>query len=86
MTKGVVVNYRGSHKTQYPKQMIIKVLTAENKEQAAKFTGKKIIWKSPAGKEITGTIAQPHGVKGCVRVHMDKGLPGQALGSEVEIK
>ena len=87
MTKGIVMNYRGSHKTQYPKQMIIQIQGAEDKKAAEKFTGKKIHWKSRTGKEIIGTITQPHGNNGCVRVHMtEKGLPGQALGSEVDIK
>jgi ribosomal protein L35AE/L33A len=84
--KGTIMNYRGSHKSQRPKQMIIQPEGCNTKESAAKLTGKKVIWTTSTGKIIQGEIKQPHGNKGAVRVHFtEKGLPGQSLGTEVEI-
>ena len=59
---------------------------AENKEEAKKFAGKIVEWKSDAGKIIKGKISDSHGNKGLVRAIFDRGLPGQALNTEVEIK
>jgi len=85
--KGTIMAYRGSHKTQYPRQMIVKVDGVDSREQAEKLKGKKVIWTSPTGKKIIGIIAKPHGNKGAVRVHFkEKGLPGQALGDKVDIE
>lgn len=65
-------------------QMILKV--ADTAEQAKKVVGKTAVWKSPAGKEIKGTISALHGRKGNVRViFAEKGLPGQSLGTKIQI-
>ena len=40
----------------------------------------------PAGKTINGKIAGPHGNKGLVRAIFEKGLPGQAITTKVEVK
>ena len=84
--KAVIAAYRGSHKTQRPKHMILIPEGSNNKEDASKFEGKKAVWTSPSGKKIEGIITKPHGIKGAVRVRFeDKGLPGQALGGDIEI-
>jgi len=59
---------------------------AEGRADAEKFVGKNVEWKSPAGKIIKGKIAAAHGNKGVVRAIFEKGLPGQAITTEVEIK
>jgi len=84
--EGVIINYRGSHKTQYSNQMIIKIIDVDDKEKASSLSGKKVTWTSPAGKEITGKVTKVHGSKGAVRVKFEKGLPGQAIGSRVKIE
>jgi len=85
--KGVIVNYRGSLKVKKPKQMIVKVEGINKKEDVKKVVGKKVIWTSPAGKKIEGKITQAHGGKGAVRVlFTEKGLPGQSIGTKVEIE
>ncbi len=67
-----------------PKQMILKV--AETAEEAEKVIGKTVTWKSPSGKEIKGTISALHGRNGNVRaIFEDKGLPGQALGTKIQV-
>jgi large subunit ribosomal protein L35Ae len=83
--EGVIVNYRGSHKTQYPNQMIIKVEGIDSKERAKELIKKEVVWTTPSGKEMKGIIIKEHGNKGAVRVKFEKGLPGQAIGSKVKI-
>jgi len=84
--EGTIINYRGSHKTQYPNQMILKVDGIETKEKAKSLLKKTVVWLTPAKKEIKGTITKEHGNKGAVRVKFEKGLPGQAIGTKVNIK
>jgi large subunit ribosomal protein L35Ae len=84
--EGIIINYRGSHKTQYPNQMIIKVNGVETKEKAKDLVKKTVIWLTPTKKEMKGTIMKEHGNKGAVRVKFEKGLPGQAIGTKVNIQ
>ena len=83
--KGVIVNYRRGRHTQNPYQMIVKVEGVESKEDAEKLVGKEVIWKTPSGKEIKGKVSGTHGNKGAVRVRFEKGMPGQAIGTEVTL-
>jgi ribosomal protein L35AE/L33A len=86
MTKAIIMNYRGSHRTQHPKQMILHPEGAESKADAEKFIGKKATWTTKSGKKIIGLITAPHGAKGAVRVRFDEsGLPGQSLGTAIDI-
>ncbi len=84
--EGIIVNFRGSHHTQYSDQMIVKIMEVENKEQAKKLISRKVVWKSPAGKEIIGKVTKDHGNKGAVRVKFEKGMPGQCIGEKVFIE
>lgn len=84
--KGRVVNYRGGVNTQRANQMIISPEKSSSKEEAAKLLGKKVEWKTPSGKILVGKISRVHGRKGEVVARFKKGLPGQALGTEIEIK
>lgn len=61
-------------------------LGLKNREEAKKMAGKEVIWKSSAGREIKGKISDAHGNKGLVRAIFEKGLPGQAVTTEVEVK
>ncbi len=83
--KATIVNYRLSRHVQKPNHMILKVDGYATKKKAEGLLGKIVVWKSPAGKEIKGKVAAAHGNKGAVRAIFEKGLPGQALGNEVEI-
>ena len=82
---GRIVNYRRSRHSQYEKQMVVSAEGVATKEAAAKLAGKKVVWKSPAGKRICGKISTPHGNKGAFKVIVESGLPGQAVGTTVEI-
>lgn len=85
---GKIVAFRGSHKTKYGNHMIVMVDGVDNKEKAVELEGKKAMWANPEGKKkivISGTVSKAHGGKGCVRVVFEKGLPGQSLGTKVEV-
>lgn len=76
---------RGRH-TVKEKHFLIEVEGSKNRKDAEKFVGKEVIWKSNAGKEIKGKVAGAHGNKGVIRAIFEKGLPGQAVTTAVEIK
>ena len=83
--KASVVQFRRGRKTYKPRHFILDV-EAKNREEAEKFVGKEVEWKSPAGKIIKGKISSPHGNKGLVRAIFEKGLPGQAVTTDVEVR
>jgi len=80
------MNFRGGKHTKYDNQMIVQVSGYDNKDKAKKLINKKIKWESPAGKEITGMISNVHGNNGAVRAHFNTGMPGQAIGTKVQIE
>ena len=84
--EAIIVNFRGSHKTQYPNHIILKPSNSNSKEEANKLLNKKVTWTTPSGKEITGIVKKEHGNKGAVRAIFEKGLPGQAIGTKVKIE
>ena len=56
-----------------------------DRDEAKKFAGKEVSWTSPGGKVINGKISDAHGNKGVLRAIFEKGLPGQAVTTEVEV-
>jgi len=82
--KGIIVNYRLGLKTQKPKECIIQFKHIDSASEASRLIGRKIAWKS-GEKKIIGKIVALHGKKGLVRARFRKGVPGQALGSVVEL-
>jgi len=85
MVKAKIIQFRRGRKTIHEKHFILDV-DAKSKEEAAKFAGKEVEWISPSGKKIQGKISSSHGNKGLVRAIFEKGLPGQARNTEVEVK
>ena len=83
--KAVIVNFRGSRRTRNFSQIILKINNM-NKDKAKELINKDVIWKTSSGKEIKGKITNVHGNSGAVRAKFERGLPGQSLGTEVEIK
>ena len=83
---GVVVNFKGSQHRKVGNQMILQVAGVDSKEKAAKLVGKKVLWASPAGKEIRGEVRSAHGNSGAIRVLFETGMPGQAIGQKVKIE
>jgi large subunit ribosomal protein L35Ae len=86
MTKGKVIQFRRGRHTVTERHFLIEIDGVKNKKDTEKFIGKEVEWKSPAGKIIKGKIAAAHGKKGVVRAIFEKGLPGQAITTKVEIK
>ncbi|MBI4152561.1 50S ribosomal protein L35ae [Candidatus Woesearchaeota archaeon] len=83
--EATVMHFRQSRYRVNSHQMVLKA--ADSAEEAQKVIGKKVVWTSPAGTQIQGTISALHGRKGNVRVIFpEKGLPGQALGQKVKVE
>ena len=85
MVRGKIIQFRRGRHTIHERHFLIDV-NATSREEAEKFVGKEVEWKSPAGKLIKGKVAAAHGNNGLVRVIFEKGLPGQAITNEVEVK
>jgi large subunit ribosomal protein L35Ae len=83
--KGKLVNYRRGVHTEYTNQYVVIVDGVDDRTSAKGIIGKKVIWKTQTGKEIIGKVSKAHGNSGAVLVRFEKGLPGQAIGTEVEI-
>ena len=86
MTSGKVIQFRRGRHTVHERHFLIEIPSVSSRKDAEKFIGKSVEWKSSAGKIINGKIAAAHGTKGVVRAIFEKGLPGQALTTKVEIK
>ena len=84
--KAKVVQFRRGRHTVHERHFLIEVEGVKTRDEAKKLVGKEAEWKSPAGKIIKGKISSAHGNKGIVRAIFEKGLPGQAITTEVEIK
>ena len=87
MATGKIIQFRRGKKTIHEKHFLIDV-GAKDKKEAEKFVGKEVEWTSPGKnkKVILGKISSAHGNKGIVRAIFEKGLPGQAITTGVEIK
>ncbi len=87
MTKGTIIQFRRGRHVIHEKHFLID-LGLKNREEACKLVGKEVLWTSPGKikKIIKGKISGPHGNKGLVRAIFEKGLPGQAITTEVEVK
>ncbi|MDH7478064.1 MAG: 50S ribosomal protein L35ae [Candidatus Bathyarchaeota archaeon] len=76
--QGTILNYRVGPKTQKSKECIVQFTHVKSFSEANRLIGRKVAWKD-------GKIVALHGKKGLVRVRFRKGLPGQALGTKVEL-
>ena len=88
MVTGKVIQFRRGKRTITPRHFLIEIPKVDSKEKAVKFVGKSVEWKSDgkSAKIISGKIAASHGCNGVVRAIFERGLPGQSIGTEVEIK
>ncbi|MEK6825290.1 MAG: 50S ribosomal protein L35ae [Nanoarchaeota archaeon] len=82
--KGILVQFRRSRHRIHEKHYLID-LGLSKREEAKKYVGKAVSWKSSSGKMVMGKISDAHGNKGIVRAIFEKGLPGQAMTSEIEV-
>lgn len=84
--EGTIVNYRSSVHCQVQNQMVVVVQGVDSRKKAEELVGKKVIWASPAKKEISGEVRSAHGNRGALRVLFERGMPGQAVGQNVKIE
>jgi large subunit ribosomal protein L35Ae len=81
---GRITNYRTGPKSQTSNQCLIEFQGIDSKSLAGKLIGQKVAWKS--GKSmILGKVKGTHGKNGMVKVKFRRGVPGQAIGTVVEL-
>ncbi len=81
---GTILNYRIGIGTQNPKECLIQFAHVNSASHAGQLFNRKVVWKQ-GNTKLIGTIAGTHGKNGVVRVKFQKGVPGQALGTTVEL-
>ena len=86
LMKARVLNFRQGRHTQRTNQLLLSVSGVESRKAAAALTGRKVVWKTRSGKEIAGKVASPHGNSGVLRARFPKGISGEVLGKDIEIK
>ena len=86
--KGKVIQFRRGRHTIHERHYLIEIPGSSSRKEAEKFVGKEVTWTSTGKvkKLIKGKISAPHGNKGVVRAIFEKGLPGQAVTMDVEVK
>lgn len=84
--QGRLVQFRRGNHTVHERHFLIEVAGIDSRGKAEKFVGKEVEWKSPAGKIIKGKVSAAHGNRGIIRAIFERGLPGQAITTVVEIK
>jgi len=82
---GTIMSYRRARRTQTTNQILVKPEGVSKKEETTKLMGKKVVWTTKSGKKMAGTISKPHGRNGVVVARFLKGIPGQAIGTKIEI-
>jgi large subunit ribosomal protein L35Ae len=83
-TQGRITNYRIGIRTQQTRECLIQFETIDSAALAGKLVGQKVTWEN-GNKKIVGKIRGAHGRNGMVRVRFTRGVPGQAIGSIVEL-
>jgi large subunit ribosomal protein L35Ae len=83
-TVGRITNYRTGPKAQDSKECLVEIESISSASLAGKLVGQKVTWTNGATKS-TGKIMGAHGRNGMVRVRFTKGVPGQAIGTIVEL-
>jgi len=83
--QGIFVNYRQGMFSQNTHSALIRIPGISSVGAASKYIGRKVIWQSQTGKQLTGKLITTHGQAGILLARFKRGLPGQALGTEVEI-
>lgn len=82
---GRITNYRTGIREQTSNECLIEFENVTSASLASKLVGQKVTWTNGTTK-LVGKIRGPHGKNGMVRVRFVRGVPGQAIGSIVELK
>lgn len=83
--KALLLGFRRGRHHQNTSQLLLEIEECDSRAKAAQYIGKRVVWTSPAKKQIFGKITGPHGGKGVLRAKFSRGLPGEALTKEIEI-
>jgi len=83
--KAIITSYRRSRHVQHMNTVLLKPEKVDNDVEAHKLLGKIVRLKTKSGKLMQGKVVAIHGKKGVVRARFSKGVPGEALYTEVEI-
>lgn len=81
---GRIVNYRIGIRTQMPKWCLIQIMGEDSASRAGQLLGRKVVLRFEENSFV-GKIMSLHGKKGVVTARFNKGVPGQAIGSTVEL-
>ena len=81
---GRITNYRIGIRAQQPKECLIEFTNINSVSLAGKLIGQKVVWKNGKNKHI-GKIVGMHGRNGIVKVKFTHPVPGQAIGTIVEL-
>mgnify|MGYP001571332599 FL=1 len=84
--EGTIVHFRGTRRVKSHNQMVLQVPGVDSKDKASKLVGKKVVWKTPGGKQMVGQITNIHGNSGALRIRFDTGMPGQSIGQKVVVE
>ena len=66
------------------KECLVQINDVVSIAQAGSFFGRRVVWKT-ANRKVAGRIVGLHGKNGVVRVKFNKAMPGQAIGTIIEI-
>jgi ribosomal protein L35AE/L33A len=81
---GRITNYRIGPKEQTSNECLIEFENVDSASLVSKLVGQKVTWKN-GNTKLVGKIRGPHGKNGMARVRFTRGVPGQAIGSIVEL-
>jgi large subunit ribosomal protein L35Ae len=79
-----IVNYRIGPREQSSKEILIQIIGTDSASKNGQFVGKKVVWKNKTAN-LVGQIVGLHGKNGILKAKFKKGVPGQALGTTVEL-
>jgi large subunit ribosomal protein L35Ae len=81
---GRIINYRTGTSSQQSKECLVELNNVNSASLAGKLIGQKVVWMSGKNK-FTGKIVGLHGRNGTVRVKFARPVPGQAIGTVVQL-
>jgi large subunit ribosomal protein L35Ae len=81
---GRITNYRIGIRTQASRECLVEFQGIASASLVGKLVGQKVAWKN-GNSMLVGKIMGAHGRNGMVRVKFNHGVPGQAIGTKVEL-